>query len=345
MPADATRRSKGAERGRQALLQGVYQDNLNVISQRTVKSKRSDFVPKRRISIASVWGGGALLMAAVIILGLLGSRADQETTGVSPTLVTPSVAAASPVWQHPAPLERDLTTATLYGLEVRTIVIDPGHGGRDPGAVGQLGTFEKDLALQVAHILRRRLERYPGYRILLTREEDVRMTKSERVAFANENDADLFISLHFNSIPDRAVTSVETYYFGTTSDEAILRKVERENRESGYSMAEFREMVQRLATDIKLEESRRLADSIQESLYSNMRLIDTSLRDWGVKTAPFVVLLGVEAPSVLAELACLSNLEEEIRLNSEEHLESLATFLEEGIVRYLHHPPLQTPHQ
>jgi len=221
-------------------------------------------------------------------------------------------------------------------------VLDPGHGGRDPGAIGPAGTLEKDVALEVAHRLRRRLERYPGYRILLTREEDAWVTKNDRVAFANENDADLFISLHFNAIADETVASVETYYFGTTTDEATLRKVERENRESGYSMAEFREMVQRLATDIKLEESKRLATDIQASLYANARLTNPAVRNWGVKTAPFVVLLGVKAPSVLAEIACISNPEEEARLNDPEHLERLAAFLEEGIVRYLHQTPPDT---
>lgn len=354
MPADPARHNtRGGDR--RALLQGVYDDNLKVIDREAAAPKRAarvagDPAPRsqRRRPLASWFGGGTLLLAAFIALSVFASDARQESTGeIGATLTTPSVVAGQQAWANGQIIpDRDLTTANLYGLEVRTIVLDPGHGGRDPGAIGQLGTYEKDLALAMAHRLRDRLERHPGYRILLTREDDVWVTKSDRVAFANENDADLYISLHFNSLPDASVTSVETYYFGTTTDQATLRKVERENRESGYSMAEFREMVQRLATDIKLEESERLANAIQESLYANTRRINPELRDWGVKTAPFVVLLGVKAPSVLAEIACLSNLEEEARLNTDEHLENLAAFLEEGIVRYLHQiPPDISPAQ
>jgi N-acetylmuramoyl-L-alanine amidase len=343
MPVDPARRSqRGGDR--RALLQGVYDDNLKVLDREAAAPRRPPSAPKRRPSALSLVGGVGLLLLAFVLAGVFTSDARQEASGgVSAAQATPSVAAGQQAWELPEPRRRgERTTADLYGLEVRTIVLDPGHGGRDPGAIGPAGTLEKDVALEVAHRLRRRLERYPGYRILLTREEDTWVTKNDRAAFANDHGADLFISLHFNAIPDRAVASVETYYFGTTTDEATLRKVERENRESGYSMAEFREMVQRLATDIKLEESKRLATDIQASLYANTRLTNPAVRNWGVKTAPFVVLLGVKAPSVLAEIACISNPEEEARLNSPEHLENLAAFLEEGIVRYLQPSPSGT---
>lgn len=343
MPVDPARRSQGG-RDRRALLQGVYDDNLRVLDRVAATPARPSSAPKRRPPALSLLGGVGLLLA-VVLAGVVSSDARREAAGgVTAALATPSVAAGQQAWALPEPPRRggDRTTADLYGLEVRTIVLDPGHGGRDPGAIGRGGTLEKDVTLEVALRLRRRLARYPGYRILLTREEDTWVTKNDRAAFANDHGADLFISLHFNAIADEAVASIETYYFGSTTDEATLRKVERENRESGYSMAEFREMVQRLATDIKLEESKRLATEIQGSLYANARLTNPAVRNWGVKTAPFVVLLGVKAPSVLAEIACISNPEEEARLRDPEHLENLAAFLEEGIVRYLQPSPSGT---
>ncbi len=224
--------------------------------------------------------------------------------------------------------------ASLFGLQVRTIVIDPGHGGEELGAIGPSGLREKRVALDVARRLRRRLEEREGYRILMTRAWDEHVPLRERVRFANENEADLFISIHVNWLPVEKVTSIETYYFGR-GDEEGLQLAARENQESAYTVAEFSDMMERVGQTMRLQESKRLATSIQKSLYRNMRQDNKDVSDWGVKTAPFVVLLGTEAPSVLAEISVLSNRAEEAKLKTRAYRERLAMFLEEGIIGYL----------
>ena len=228
----------------------------------------------------------------------------------------------------------DPTVAQLYGLGLKTIVLDPGHGGRDPGAVGRQGVMEKDVTLDVARRLKARLERY-GYRILLTRADDTKLTLRERIQFANEHEADLFLSIHVNALPVDSIAPIETYYYGPGSDSRARRLAEQENRNSGYSVAEFNELTQQLGLELKIQESKEVADSIQKGLYRNMKRINEAVSDWGAKSGDFMVLLGVEAPSVLAEIASISNPAVEAELNTAEHRERLAMFLEEGVVGYL----------
>ena len=134
----------------------------------------------------------------------------------------------------------DVRLTTLFGLGVRTIVIDPGHGGKDPGAIGPQGTMEKDITLDVAHRLKNRLEEKLTFNIYLTRETDETMSLSDRVKFTNAVGADLFVSIHVNSIPEASINTIETYYFGPPSDEKTLRLAERENADSMYSSADFK---------------------------------------------------------------------------------------------------------
>ena len=255
------------------------------------------------------------------------SEADEPAEPVGPLNTPEAGLGALPVAFQP-------TLANLFHLQVRTIVIDPGHGGRDPGAVGAGGTLEKEVTLDVATRLKDRLERRYGYRILMTRETDVTRPLRQRVAFANEHGADLFISIHVNDLPDERVTSVETYFFGLGGEEA-QRLAERENHGADYSLAEFRRMTQQVGTAIKLQESERLARAIQARMHHAVSEANPDVEDWGVRSAPFVVLLGVEAPSVLAEIAVLSNEGSEHDLRTGAYRERLASALENGIVDYL----------
>lgn len=229
----------------------------------------------------------------------------------------------------------EIPLASLFDLTVKTIVIDAGHGGRDPGAVGNDGLTEAEITLDVARLLKQRLEQSHNYRILLTRSDDSYLSLRDRVHLANHHDADLFISIHVNYLPVEPVTSIETYYFGTETDSHTLRLAERENQNSGFSVAEFNEMLQNVSRTMKAQESEEVAQSIQRSLYRNISQINQQVSDWGVKSAPFVVLLGVQAPAVLAEIAVLSNRAEEAKLAQPEYREMLAGFLEEGITQYL----------
>jgi N-acetylmuramoyl-L-alanine amidase len=216
-------------------------------------------------------------------------------------------------------------------------VIDPGHGGIDPGATGRQGLKEKDVALDIARRLKDKLVASGAYHVLLTREQDKKMYLKERVAFAKEKRADLFISIHINSLPGdaEALNYVETYFFGPHTDQRSLELAEKENRDSAYAMGDFREVIARIGDALKTQESKELADSIHTRLYDGMKRRNPDFVDAGSKTAPFMVLLGVEVPSVLVEVACISNKAEETRLSRPEYRDNIAGFLKTGIEEYL----------
>lgn len=231
----------------------------------------------------------------------------------------------------------DMPMAELFNLRVRTIVIDPGHGGIDPGATGPQGLKEKDVVLDIARRLRDKLAASGEYRVLLTREEDRKVFLKQRVAFAKASHADLFISIHINSLPpgSESVNYLETYYFGPHADQRSLELAEKENRDSDYAIGDFRGVIARIGDTLKTEESRDLADSIHRHLFSDLKRVNHDLHDAGSKTGPFMVLLGVDVPSVLVEVSCISNKAEEIRLGQTEYRDSVADFLKSGIVEYL----------
>lgn len=225
--------------------------------------------------------------------------------------------------------------ADLFGLEVRTIVIDPGHGGEDPGAIGPSGMLEKDITLEIARLLYERLVRREGLRVFMTRDSDVTLSLKHRVEFARENSSDLLISIHLNTIPNDPMTIVETYYFGPPADEHSLKAAEQENRRSDYMVAEFGELIAGLSDTLKQQESRRLAAHIQRNVYRTLHRSNRNIVNVGIKTAPFVVLLGAETTSVLAEVTCISNTEEEARLAKPAYRDKIAGALERGILSYL----------
>jgi len=225
--------------------------------------------------------------------------------------------------------------SSVFGLGVQTIVIDPGHGGRDPGAVGSQGTREKDIVLDIALHLRDQLMESGRYRVLLTRETDTFMSLDDRVKFSNLNQADLFISLHINALPQKEFNVTETFYFGPPSDDYTLRIAEQENRGSEVLNRDFRNMIKKIGDVLKEQESATLAATIQHSLFTNMEKYDRVIADNGTKIAPFVVLLGVDAPSVLVEISCISKSEEETNLNNPAYREKITSSLEGGINGYL----------
>ncbi|MBW2329012.1 MAG: N-acetylmuramoyl-L-alanine amidase [Deltaproteobacteria bacterium] len=225
--------------------------------------------------------------------------------------------------------------SSVFGLDVQTIVIDPGHGGRDPGAIGSQGTREKDIVLDIALRLRDQLTESGQYMVLLTRDKDTFMSLADRVRFSNLNKADLFISLHINALPQNQFNVTETFYFGPPSDLYTLRLAEQENRGSELLTGDFKNMIKKIGDVLKEQESATLAATIQHSLFSNMEKYDRVIADNGTKIAPFVVLLGVDAPSVLVEISCISKSEEETNLNNPAYREKITSSLEEGISRYL----------
>lgn len=222
-----------------------------------------------------------------------------------------------------------------FGLTVKTVMIDPGHGGSQNGTIGKMGTREKDITLDIAKRLKMRLDKYRQYNVIMTREDDVTLPLNKRVALAKSYKADLFVSIHINYLPSRPTNIIETYYFGSPSDDTTLKLAELENADSQYRMSDFRKIIEKIGNTLKYQESKKLAASIQKSLFLNISKEDGNVQNKGIKTAPFFVLLGVDVPAVLAEVSCLSNSKEERELNNETHRENIAHYLETGILDYL----------
>ena len=259
----------------------------------------------------------------------------QPVTPKIPLAASPTDAGASIREYQPFLDQGNFSIRSVFGLKIKTIVIDPGHGGEDPGTSGHFGTREKNITLDIAKRLQQRLNRYDGYHILLTRDEDKTLPLESRIEFANSHQADLFISIHVNNIPNKPYSIIETYYFGPNANYDILSLAQKENSGTHYSLNDFKTMIQKINNTLKYQEAKVLARSIQSSLYGNIHRDNDNIYNFGVKTAPFVVLLGVDMPSVLSEVTCLSNQEEEKKLNNENYREDIARFMEEGIVQYL----------
>ena len=217
----------------------------------------------------------------------------------------------------------------------KTVVIDPGHGGKDPGAHGQRGTEEKDITLKVGQKLRNLLKKEPGIRVLMTRERDVFVELEDRAKFANGNDADLFISIHVNSHPQRSVRGIEIYHFGEAKDQRALEVAARENGTPLNSTGVGWEyLVADLLTTKKIEESLELAWNTKEAMITHLNS-DYTLVDHGVKTAPFYVLRYTSMPSILAEIAYISNASEENLLRTNIFTTRVAESLHEGVKAFL----------
>ncbi len=246
--------------------------------------------------------------------------------------------AAPPVESTPGlglPLPTPPQPAQPRAKSFKTIVIDPGHGGKDPGARGQRGTEEKDITLKVALKLRDLLSRQPGVRVLMTRERDQFVELEDRAAFANGQAADLFVSIHVNSHPQRSVKGIEIYHFGEAKDQRALEVAARENGTPLNSTGVGWEyLVADLLTSKKIEASLELAWTAKEAMVSN--LTDPyALVDHGVKTAPFYVLRFTSMPSILAEIAYISNSAEEDLLRTGLFTTRVAEALMEGVKTFL----------
>ena len=229
-------------------------------------------------------------------------------------------------------VERSLTRA--LGLKVRRVVIDAGHGGHDTGTEGAGGLLEKDLVLDVALRLGKLVQERLGAEVVYTRSGDTFIPLEERTRIANQSRADLFLSIHANSSPLRSASGVETYYLSFTSSQAALAVAARENAASDSSVYELKDLLQRIALQDKIEESREFGDCVQASLYAASLRIDSRSRDRGVKKAPFVVLIGASMPSVLAEVGFISNPRDAAALRRGEPRQRIAEALYKGVAKY-----------
>ena len=228
----------------------------------------------------------------------------------------------------------DRSLIRALGLKIGKIVIDPGHGGHDTGTIGPHGLLEKDLVLDVAKRLGRLLDARLGAEVVYTRQDDTFIPLETRTAIANRERADLFISIHANSSHDSDARGVETYYLNFTSSPEALDVAARENAVSEKSIYELQDLVKKIALKEKIEESREFASNVQDSLYGGLSLRSAGVRNRGIKKAPFIVLIGANMPSILAEISFVSNPSDERKLKTAEQRQRIAEALYQGVSKY-----------
>jgi N-acetylmuramoyl-L-alanine amidase len=227
----------------------------------------------------------------------------------------------------------DRSLIRALGLKIGRIVVDAGHGGHDTGTIGPNGLYEKDLVLEVALRLGKLLESRLGAEVVYTRDDDTFIPLETRTAVANQNQADLFISVHANSSRDPQARGIETYYLNFTTSPEALEVAARENAVSENSIHELQDLVKKIALKEKIEESREFAADVQNSLYAT--LATKGMKNRGVKKAPFIVLIGANMPSILAEISFVSNPADAKKLKTSDYRQKIAEALYRGVAKYV----------
>jgi len=240
----------------------------------------------------------------------------------TPMPVTPSANAAG-----------GFSIARQLGLSVSRIVIDPGHGGHDPGVLGR-GLNEASLVLDVALRLEKLLQKEDGVDVVLTRRTDVYVPLEERTEIANRQNADMFLSIHANASRNVEAKGIETFFLSFASSPEAEAVAARENSASAREMHQLPDLVKAITLNNKLDESRDLAQMVQDSLVTNLRKTNKEVRSRGVKKAPFVVLIGAAMPSVLAEISFVSNRQELALLKTQAYRQRIAESLYNAVTKY-----------
>ena len=286
--------------------------------------------PKSSAIHGSVSGNAAPPPAAATASSGKTARSNSlKSVSTKPDLIEP---AATP---QPTRDGQSTLTRTL-GLKIGRIVIDAGHGGHDTGTIGPSGLMEKDLCLDIALRLGKIIQqRLPSADVVFTRSDDTFIPLEERTRIANEAKADLFISIHANSSQDHAARGIETYYLNLKGSAEAMEVAARENATSQESIHDLEDLVKKIARSEKIDESKEFAEDIQESLSKRIQKTNKTVKDRGVRKAPFVVLIGADMPSILTEISFLSNPADEQLLKKPEHRQRVAEGLYQGVASYL----------
>jgi N-acetylmuramoyl-L-alanine amidase len=322
----------GGARLKRRLLDGAVEDNLRAIENRPRRPlyRRAPFP-----WLLAAAGLAVLLAAALVVTPRFGFGPFAEPV---PGSTAPTVRGDEPPGARvpTTPEAPARVAASVFPVGIRRIVVDPGHGGGDEGTKTPTGLVEKEITLDVARRLAERLRR-AGFETTLTRDGDERVVLRDRVRLANQRAADLFVSIHVNWFEDgRANRGIETYFLGPSDDPFITRLASAENLESGYSMADVKRLLEGVYSDFRQEQSRALAAAVQRRLVRSVRELSPEVRDRGVKSAPFLVLVETGMPAILAEVSSLSNVEEASLLADPAYRDRLAQAIFEGIQSYSH---------
>ena len=339
-------RAGNTERVRRRLLQEAIADNLDTIRGLPPRALR------RSARMWNVWLRRSPILIVPLTLGAsmyFGASARVTTAPVeaapAPATKIASAAAPRPIEAgfaapteiltrelFPTPPPR-LAPSKVFPLSVRRVILDAGHGGNDPGATARSLT-EKDITLDIGRRLSTLLQSR-GFEVVTTREGDSTVPLRERAKLANESRGDIFVSIHVNAIlAHTSSRGIETYYLGPTNDPSLTQLAASENSASGYSLADLRKLLDGVYADARRDESQQLAKSVQQHLLSRLRQRDPGLENWGVKRAPFLVLVATDMPAVLAEVGCLSNEKEAAMLSRGEYRQEIAEALLTGIQAY-----------
>ncbi len=263
----------------------------------------------------------------------VGNKGQGAAVGAQPASRGAEVAGV-PAAPPPPTADGQSTLMRALGLKIGRIVIDAGHGGHDSGTLGADGIQEKDVVLDVALRLGKLLHDRLGAEIVYTRADDTFIPLETRTAIANKAQADLFISVHANSSGDASARGVEVYYLNFTSDPEAMQVAGRENAVSSQRVNQLSDLVKKIALKDKIDESRELASDVDTSLYAGLKKGNEGLKDRGVKKAPFVVLIGANMPSILAEISFVTNPDDAQELNRPAYRERVAESLYAGVARY-----------
>jgi N-acetylmuramoyl-L-alanine amidase len=253
-----------------------------------------------------------------------------------PVAVRPVIDTSDPVPPPAVPaanIDGSFSLARQLGLGISRIVIDPGHGGHDPGTQAH-GASEAAVVLDIALRLERLLKKEPGLDVVLTRRTDIFVPLEQRTAIANREGADLFLSIHANASRNSSARGIETYFLSFASSPDAEAVAARENATSDRAMHNLPGIVRAIALNNKLDESRDFAGMVQDAMTSRLAGANTGLRSRGVKKAPFVVLIGAGMPSVLAEVAFLTNRPEAGLVKTAAYRQRIAESLHAAVLRY-----------
>jgi N-acetylmuramoyl-L-alanine amidase len=342
-PATTTKDDLRAAAGKAPVTTQDVGDDVKVVSAAAAEAKRGSFdLPKRVDSSREVPAPTKVVVEAdddddAPDNTAVATHAPSRTRAKAPSKLAATTPKGSDfdVREARPTASGDRSLIRALGLKIGKIVIDPGHGGHDTGTIGPNGLQEKDLVLEVGRRLGKMLETRLGAEVVYTRKNDTFIPLETRTAIANQQRADLFISVHANSSRDPDARGVETYYLNFTSSPEALEVAARENAVSEKSIYELQDLVKKIALKEKIEESREFAGDVQSSLHSGLSAKNPGIRNRGVKKAPFIVLIGANMPSILAEISFVSNPGDEHRLETSDYRQRIAESLYRGIAKYV----------
>ena len=316
----------------------IYQAKLNPILHNKTYLVKNDYINQIRIAQRS-----PNTVRVVVDLDFKKIKRFQVWPAFDPFRIVLDIYPSESILKAPTvklpqpakPTREGYSMARQLGLGIQRIVIDPGHGGKDPGTIGRSGTMEKTIVLDICQRLKKLFNANTDLDVIMTRESDIYVPVENRTVIANQKQADLFISVHANSNPSKKRSGVETFFLNFSQDPSVIATAALENATSTKNLSEMRSILEKIAKNSKVIESKELANDIQENLVLTLKKKYKDIKDLGYKGGPFWVLIGVETPSVLVEVSYLSNTKEETRLKNSQYRQYIAQGIYTGIKEYI----------